>query len=145
MVSAARALIERLALQPHPEGGWYRETWRAPAPPEERAAATAIHFLLETGQRSHWHRVDASEIWLWHAGDPLALRTARGDAGPVETAMLGPDLADGHALQHIVPPDRWQAAEPVAGAAGYVLVSCIVAPGFEFSGFTLAAEGWEPG
>jgi predicted cupin superfamily sugar epimerase len=78
-----RQIIDRLALSPHPEGGWYRETWRANAAPGERATATAILFLLEAGQRSHWHRVDAAELWLWHAGHPLRLLTAPNDTGPV--------------------------------------------------------------
>ncbi len=142
----ASEIIERLGLQPHPEGGWYKETWRAPAAEGERAAATAIHFLLETGQRSHWHTVDANEIWLWHAGDPLVLSLAETDAGPVRDVVLGPDLAAGHGVQHVIPPGEWQAATPVGGGAhGYTLVSCVVAPGFEFSGFTLAPPDWAPG
>lgn len=135
------ALIAQLKLAPHPEGGWYRETWRAESPPGTRAAATAILFLLESHQRSHWHRVDASEIWLWHQGDPLLLEIAPGDAGPITATRLGDD-----AMQAVVPPDHWQAARPLdSGAHGYTLVSCVVAPGFEFAGFTLAPPGWEPG
>jgi predicted cupin superfamily sugar epimerase len=131
--------IARLALQPHPEGGWYRETWRGPAGPDGRAVATAIHFLLKDGEHSHWHRVDAHEIWLWHAGDPLRLSLAASDAGPVREVVLG-----GKTMQHVVEVGEWQAAEPLSGAAGYVLVSCVVAPGFDFAGFELAPEGWEP-
>ena len=138
----ARALIERLQLQPHPEGGWYRETWRAQAAAGERAGATAIHFLLEEGQRSHWHRVDAAEIWLWHAGSPLLLSRAAGDAGPVETVRLGGDVLAGEAPQCVIAPGHWQAAE---ADRGWALVSCVVAPGFEFSGFVLAEADWEPG
>ncbi len=144
-MSEARNLIERLALQPHPEGGWYRETWRAPAAPGERAVATAIHYLLERGQSSHWHRVDAAEVWLWHSGDPLTLRFSETDSGPVRTVTLGHDTASGHAFQQVIPPNWWQAARPLSGKAGYVLVSCVVAPGFEFAGFTLAEPAWEPG
>lgn len=144
-MSEARALIERLGLAPHPEGGWYRETWRAPAGEGERASATAIHFLLEAGQRSHWHRVDAAEIWLWHAGDPLALSLCETDAGPAATVILGPDVLGGQALQHVIPKGWWQAAEPAASLAGYTLVSCVVSPGFEFAGFELAPPQWEPG
>ncbi len=144
-MNAAQALIEQLALEPHPEGGWYRETWRAPAAPGERAGATAIHFLLEAGQESHWHRVDAAEIWLWHAGDRLALRLADDRRGPVETVVLGPPPAMGHVAQHVVPANCWQAAAGLDGEAGFVLLSCVVAPGFEFAGFTLAPQGWEPG
>lgn len=143
---SAREIIERLELAPHPEGGWYRETWRAPAAPGERAMATAIHFLLEAGQRSHWHRVDAAEVWLFHAGDPLRLSLADSDLGPVRSVILGPGLLAGHAVQQVIEPGVWQAAEPSpAGQAGFTLVSCIVTPGFEFSGFTLAPPGWEPG
>lgn len=141
----ARDIIERLQLQPHPEGGWFRETWRAAAPAGERASATAIHFLLEGGQASHWHTVDAAEIWLWHAGNPLDLRLAQGDAGPVGNVTLGPDLAAGQTVQHVIAPGEWQAAAPLPGAHDYVLVSCIVSPAFEFAGFTLAPPGWAPG
>lgn len=143
----ASTIIETLGLAPHPEGGWYRETWRAPpGGGSTRSAATAIHFLLEAGQRSHWHRVDASETWLFHAGDPLRLMLAASDAGPVTSVVLGNDIAAGHAVQHVIAPDAWQAAEPgPVGRAGWSLVSCIVVPGFEFSGFTLAPPGWSPG
>lgn len=140
-MSDPRRLIETLGLEPHPEGGWYRETWRAEAPPGERAAATAILFLLEQGQRSHWHRVDAAELWLFHAGSPLILRTAPGDAGPVRTARLGGDVLAGEQPQLLVAPDEWQSAE---ADRGWALVSCIVSPGFEFAGFTLAPPGWAP-
>lgn len=146
----AEQIIEALALAPHPEGGWYRETWRAPVPagaePSERAGATAIHFLLEAGQRSHWHKVDAAEIWLFHAGDPLGLSLAASDTGPVRRVVLGPDPLGGQAVQQVVAPHEWQAAEALAGGRrGYSLVSCIVTPGFEFTGFTLAPPGWSPG
>jgi predicted cupin superfamily sugar epimerase len=140
-MTEARSIIDRLALQPHPEGGWYRETWRADAAPGERAGATAIYFLLEAGQRSHWHRVDAAELWLWHAGAPLRLLTAPTDAGPVRETPLGPDVAAGHQPQGLVPPHHWQATETTGG---WALVSCIVSPGFEFAGFTLAEPGWAP-
>lgn len=136
-----KAIIDRLALAPHPEGGWYRETWRAEAPPGERATATAIYFLLEAGQRSHWHRVDAAELWLWHAGAPLRLLTAPADTGPITDALLGPDLASGAEPQRLVPTGHWQATETISG---WALVSCIVSPGFDFAGFTLAPPGWSP-
>ena len=139
-------LIERLSLQPHPEGGWYRETWRAPADHGARAGSTAIHFLLEAGQASHWHRGDATEIWLWHAGDPLELSVATTDSGPTTQHCLGPDILAGDQVQHVIPSGHWQAARTAAdGAHGYVLVSCVVAPGFEFDGFELAPPGWAPG
>ena len=142
----AADIVQALGLAPHPEGGWYRETWRAPAPGVERAMATAIHFLLEAGQSSHWHKVDAFEIWLWHAGDPLVLALAESDEGPARQVLLGPDVLSGQAVQHVIPPGEWQAAAPLEGAGeGYSLVSCIVAPGFEFAGFTLAPPGWAPG
>ena len=138
----AQAIIEQLKLQPHPEGGWYRETWRADAALGERAGATAIYFLLEAGQRSHWHKVDAAELWLWHAGAPLRLLIAADEVGPVIEAPLGPYLASGQAPQRLVPPHHWQSTETTDG---WALVSCIVAPGFDFAGFELAAAGWSPG
>lgn len=141
----AKALIEALRLIPHPEGGWYRETWRTEAPAGERAAATAVLFLLEAHQRSHWHKVDAAELWLWQAGDPLLLELAAGDDGPVGDIRLGPDVLGGDNPQYLVQPDEWQAAAPLPGGAGYSLVTCVVSPGFEFAGFTLAPDGWRPG
>lgn len=143
---SAQTLIEQLGLSPHPEGGWYRETWRAPAADGTRAGGTAILFLLKASEASHWHRVDADELWLWQGGDPLALRIALRDAGPAETILLGDDIAAGERLQGLVPKGAWQAARPAGtGDAGYSLVSCVVVPGFEFAGFTLAPAGWEPG
>ena len=141
-MSEAKDIIDRLGLLPHPEGGWYRETWRAHAAEGERASATAIYFLLEAGQRSHWHWVDAAELWLWHAGSPLALSIAPGDNGPVAEVRLGPDVVGGENPQHLIPPGHWQAT---AADEGWALVSCIVSPAFEFSGFELAAEHWSPG
>jgi len=140
--TSAAALIAALGLAPHPEGGWYRETWRAPAPDGARATATAILFLLENGQRSHWHKVDAAEIWFWHAGAPLALSRSENDTGPVETLRLGPDVLDGESPQILIPPGAWQAAE---ATDGWTLVSCVVSPGFEFEGFVLAPPDWAPG
>ena len=137
----AKTIIARLGLAPHPEGGWYRETWRANAPPGTRAAGTAILFLLEHGQRSHWHRVDADELWLWHAGHALDLRTAPRDSGPVETARLGGNLLAGEGPQLRVAAGHWQAAK---ARLGWALVSCVVVPGFEFAGFELAPPGWAP-
>jgi predicted cupin superfamily sugar epimerase len=142
---SAKELIAKLRLQPHPEGGWYSETWRADAVDGGRAGGTAIHFLLEAGQRSHWHTVDAAEIWLFHSGDPLRLSLAGSEAGPVRSVVLGSDVLSGHSVQHVVQPGEWQAAEPApVGAAGYSLVSCVVVPGFDFAGFTLAPAGWSP-
>ena len=143
--NSADALIEQLQLQAHPEGGWYRETWRGEADASGRARGTAILFLLKSGESSHWHRVDAHEMWFWQAGDPLELRIATSDAGPAESTVLGNSLSSGHALQGHVPKNAWQAARPADDSAGYALVSCVVVPGFDFAGFELAAEGWEPG
>lgn len=136
-------LIERLGLAPHPEGGWYRETWREPGHhgTAVRGHATAIYFLLEAGQRSHWHRVDAAEMWLFHLGGPVALSLAASDAGPVETILIGGDIAAGQRPQALVPAGWWQAAE---AHDGWALLSCVVAPGFDFAGFELAAPGWHP-
>ncbi|MDO6415681.1 cupin domain-containing protein [Sphingomonas sp. BIUV-7] len=137
----AAALIDALGLARHPEGGWYKETWRADAAEGERASATAILFLLEAGERSHWHTVDSAELWFWHQGAPLALLRADGDGGAIETITLGPDVAAGQSLQGLIPTGWWQAAE---ARDGWVLVSCVVSPGFEFAGFTLAPPGWAP-
>ena len=138
-------LIRALNLAPHPEGGWYRETWRADAAEGERAAASAVLYVIQPGQRSHWNRVDAHEIWLWHGGDPIDVMIAATDAGPSSTVRLGGRVTEGEQPQLIIPAGQWQSAEPVAGDAGYTLISCIVAPAFQFSGFELAPEGWEPG
>ena len=136
----AEAVIKMLGLQPHPEGGWYRETWRAPTRVGERSAGTAIHYLLQRHQRSHWHRIDASELWLHQAGGSLRLRIAAGDK--VVERRLGPDITAGDLLQAVVAPGEWQAAET---EADWVLVACVVTPGFEFSGFELAPAAWAPG
>jgi len=138
----AREIIARLKLAPHPEGGWFRETWRADAASGERASATAIYFLLEAHQRSHWHRVDAAELWLWHAGHPIALSTSVDASAPVRRIVLGGDVIAGEAPQALIPAGHWQAAEPIGG---WTLVSCIVSPGFEFAGFELAPPDWCPG
>ena len=144
-MDSAVALIEQLGLSAHPEGGWYKETWRGAIGPDGRASGTAIIFLLKAGEASHWHTVDAAELWLWQAGDPVELRLAAGDAGPVRSVVLGSNVSAGQQLQGVVAPGEWQAARP-SGAPqhGYSLVSCVVVPGFDFAGFTLAAPGWEP-
>ncbi len=133
-------IIATLNLQPHPEGGWFAETWRADAAPGERAAGTAIYFLLKAGERSHWHRVDAAEVWHHYAGAPLLLEIAETAAGPAVPHILGPDLAYGARPQALVPPGHWQAAR---STGDYTLVGCTVSPGFEFSGFELAAPGFD--
>ena len=136
----AQRLVTALRLSPHPEGGWYRETLRVAGP--DRATVTAIHFLLEAGQRSHWHTVDATEIWCWHAGSPLALGHAARDQEAPAWITMGPDIVAGQSPQFTIPTGHWQAAEAIDG---WALVSCIVAPGFDFAGFRLAAPGWSPG
>jgi predicted cupin superfamily sugar epimerase len=136
----AAEVVERLGLRPHPEGGWYTETWRHEAPAGERPAGTAIYYLLAAGQRSHWHRVDAAEIWHHYAGDSLRLRIQAGDA-PTHTVALGPDLAGGEVPQAVVPEGAWQAAEPTGA---WSLVGCTVSPGFRFEGFELAPPDWSP-
>ncbi len=136
MTDAADLIIARLGLEPHPEGGWYRETWKGPAIAGGRASGTAILFLLRAGERSHWHRVDADEIWLWHAGSPL--RLSMGETAARDT-ILGPDVLGGEVPQAIVPAQHWQAAESLGR---FTLVSCTVSPGFRFQDFTLAPPGW---
>ena len=134
-MTEAQRLIDRLALQPHPEGGWYRQTWKGPER-EGRASGTAILFLLQAGERSHWHRVDADEIWLWHAGAPLCLSMGLERA---QDQTLGPDVLAGQSPQLLVPTGWWQAAESLGA---FTLVSCTVSPGFRFEGFELAPPGW---
>jgi len=137
----AQQIVERLGLVPHPEGGHYRETWRGPAGPDGRAIATAIHFLLRAGERSHWHRVDADELWFHHDGAPLELTIAVDAAARPTVTTLGSDLVAGHRPQVRVPAHAWQAA---VTTGDWTLVSCVVAPGFEFDGFELAAPDWSP-
>ena len=136
----AAAVIAALGLAPHSEGGWFRETFRAD-PVNGRSTVTAIHFLLEAEQQSHWHRVDADEIWCWHAGAPLALGTAPGSGGGAVWQQLGGDVLGGNAVQAIVAAGDWQAAR---AGQGWALVSCVVAPGFDFAGFVLGPPGWSP-
>jgi predicted cupin superfamily sugar epimerase len=138
-------LAERLDLAPHPEGGWFRETWRSAVTfqPEgyagPRRVATAIYYLLYPGERSRWHVVRSDELWLWHSGGPLALRLGGAATGPVpgEVVVLGGDVTAGHRPQALVPGGVWQSAEPAGSAP--VLVSCVVAPGFEYDDFRIAA------
>ncbi|WP_425044273.1 cupin domain-containing protein [Primorskyibacter sp. S87] len=134
---SAADIIARLGLERHPEGGWYRQTWVARN--EGRPSGTCIYFLLQRGESSHWHKVDATEIWLWHAGDPLVLSTSPTDEGPAVDRLLCPDLRDG-APQLIVPEGHWQAAR---STGDYTLVSCTVSPGFQFEGFELAPPGFD--
>lgn len=133
-------IIETLGMSPHPEGGYYVETFRDTAG-GARGHSTAIYYLLKAGERSHWHRVtDASEVWHWHAGGPLKLSIA----SPGEAAsdhVLGIDLKSGERPQIVVPANDWQSAEPLGD---WTLVGCTVAPGFDFSSFEMAAPDWVP-
>jgi uncharacterized protein len=139
-VLTAAEIIQLLDLKPHPEGGHYRQTFKDSKTIEgARAVSTAIYFLLARGERSHWHRVDAVEIWHWHAGAPLVLDIAT--TKQRERIMLGNNLAAGERPQGIVPAHAWQAARSLGD---WTLVGCTVAPGFEFATFELAPPGWEP-
>jgi predicted cupin superfamily sugar epimerase len=136
----AAAIIEALGMIRHPEGGWYAETFRD-GPGGSRGHSTAIYYLLEQGERSHWHRVlDAAEVWHHYAGSALTLRISA-DGGASITLRLGPDIAGGERPQAIVPAGVWQSAEP---RGPWTLVGCTVAPGFDFSAFEMAPPGWEP-
>jgi uncharacterized protein len=137
--TTAEEMIAQLALAPHPEGGWFRETFRDAAGHEGRAHSTAILFLLKAGEVSHWHRVDAVEMWHWYAGAPLLLEIAEEDAR--RDVTLGPDVLGGQHPQGMVPADAWQSARSLGA---WTLVGCTVAPGFDFAGFELAPKGWEP-
>jgi predicted cupin superfamily sugar epimerase len=132
----ADELVRALDLTPHPEGGFYRETFRDAAP-DGRAHSTAIYYLLRAGECSRWHRVDAAEIWHFYAGDPLELLIGEGER--LRRHLLGPRLLEGERPQLVVPAFAWQSARPLGR---YTLVGCTVAPGFEFAGFELAPEGF---
>ncbi|MFN3847107.1 MAG: cupin domain-containing protein [Paracoccaceae bacterium] len=130
----ADRIIAHLGLAPHPEGGWYRQTWVGPMV-AGRASGTAILFLLKADERSHWHHVDADEIWLWHAGAPVVLSVGQDRA---VDHLLGPDVLAGQLPQIVVPAGHWQAAH---STGAYSLLSCTVSPGFDFAGFVLAPPG----
>ena len=138
---SASEIIALLRMQPHPEGGHYVETFRDPAGPKERGFSTSIYFLLQAGEVSAWHRVDAAEHWFWHAGGPLALSISE-DGRKAYAHRLGPDLRAGQKPQAVVPAGAWQAAESLGA---WTLVSCVVAPGFLFERFELAHPDWFPG
>ena len=133
----ADEIIETLALKPHPEGGHFRETFRDDGAP--RGASTAIYYLLKAGERSHWHRVDAAEVWHWYAGNALELSISV--SGTANTKILGPNLIAGERPQIIVPKHAWQSARPLGR---YTLVGCTVAPAFTFEGFEMAPPNWRP-
>ena len=136
----ADEVIRLLDLAPHPEGGHFRETFRDKSGPDGRSRSTAIYFLLRSGEVSHWHRVDAAEVWHWYAGAPLELRIGGARAGPTPH-RLGPLFRDGQRPQIVVPEHAWQSARSLGP---WTLVGCTVAPGFAFSGFELAPDGWAP-
>jgi predicted cupin superfamily sugar epimerase len=130
-------IIRILDLKPHPEGGHFRETFRDEGAP--RGASTAIYYLLKEGERSHWHRVDAAEVWHWYAGDALELSISH--SGITKSRTLGPNLSSGERPQIVVPKQAWQSARPLGR---YTLVGCTVAPAFTFEGFEMAPPNWRP-
>jgi uncharacterized protein len=137
----AAEIIRLLDLTPHPEGGHFRETFRDAAGADARDVSTAIYYLLQASERSHWHRVDAAEMWHWYGGAALRLEMSDGDT-PGKPHTLGPDLLAGERPQITVPTGVWQAAESLGE---WTLVGCTVAPGFEFTGFEMAPDDWQPG
>lgn len=139
-MTEADQIIAKLGLQPHPEGGWYRQTWVGPdlhIGTGTRASGTAILFLLKAGERSHWHRVDADEIWIWNAGAPLLLSLGETVARDIR---MGPDVLGEDQAQVVVPAGHWQAARSLGA---WSLVTCTVSPGFRFEGFELADPGFD--
>jgi predicted cupin superfamily sugar epimerase len=141
-VTEAPGVAEALGMRAHPEGGWYVETWRAPAEdPATRPPGSAILYLLAAGERSRWHRLDAAEVWHYSAGEPLELRVWLPGEQAVASHRLGPAIGTGDAVQAVVPAGAWQTARPLGS---WTLVGCIVAPAFEFAGWELAPDGWEP-
>lgn len=137
----ANEIIRLLDLQSHPEGGYYAQTFRADSADGTRATSTLIYYLLQADEISAWHRVDSDEAWLWHAGGPLSLTLSPANGKGAQSFTLGPNLRAGQRPQCIVPAHHWQTAETLGA---WTLVSCMVAPGFEFSGFELAPEDWRP-
>lgn len=134
-------MIRRLRLEPHPEGGYFRETWRHVPADGGRGAGTAIYYLLAAGEVSAWHRIDAAELWHWYAGDPLRLSVSL-DGKHIDVHNLGPAIGAGERPQVLVPPAAWQSARTLGR---WTLAGCTVSPAFEFEGFELAPEGWSPG
>lgn len=141
-------IIKELNLAPHPEGGWFKETYRHVNPDGGRGTSTAIFYLLKVSEKSHWHRVvDADEVWHWYAGCPLILRSSV-DGVSEKTHILGADFAQGQLPQAVIEANVWQAAEPVANRTeddDWVLVGCTVAPAFDFAKFEMAPPDWKPG
>ncbi|WOI53813.1 cupin domain-containing protein [Parvularcula sp. LCG005] len=138
-MTSASDIIAALDLAPHPEGGFYRETFRDSRQVDGRSVATAILFLLPRGVRSHWHRIDATEIWLFHAGAPLVLEIA--ESAQRLSVQIGADAMAGQTPQGVVPAGAWQSAQ---STGDWTLVSCTVAPAFEFDHFEMAPKGWSP-
>ncbi len=136
----ADAIVKKLGMQPHPEGGYFIETFRDEEGPEGRGHSTVIYYLLKAGERSHWHRVDAVEVWFWQAGAPLELSLSKDETG-TEILILGPDILADQQPQGIVPRYVWQSARSLGA---WSLVSCMVAPGFLFEGFEIAEPDWAP-
>lgn len=137
----AHEVIARLGLEPHPEGGFYRETWRDQPADGGRGSGTAILFLLREGERSRWHRIDATELWHFYDGAPLELFVSE-DGERTTRQVLGPGLFEGETPQAVVPPDAWQSARSLGD---WTLVGCTVSPAFDFDFFELADEDFEPG
>ena len=137
----AAQIIKFLQLQPHPEGGWYKQTWKSEDTLSGRASGTSIYFLLKAGEISHWHKIDSVEIWHYYDGSPLILRIATEDNNEIATKILGPNLAKSQSPQILVNKNLWQSAETTGD---YTLVGCTVSPGFEFSKFTLAPKNFNP-
>jgi uncharacterized protein len=138
-VLTAEEVIAQFKLAPHPEGGWFRETFRDEKGPHGRAHSTAILFLLKAGEASHWHKVDAAELWHFHGGAPLLLEVKDGEMR--HAYRLGPAWHEGDQPHAVVPAHAWQSARSLGA---WTLVGCTVAPGFEFGGFELAPAGWKP-
>ena len=136
----AQEVIARLSLKAHPEGGWYRETFRDPREVEGRSVGTAIYYLLDVGEVSEWHRVDAAAIWHWYAGAPMVI-TISPNGHDAQAHHLGPALEQGQQPQIVVPAGHWQTATSLGA---WTLVGCTVAPGFDFAGFEMAPTGWRP-
>lgn len=139
MTAGAMDIVKMLGLQPHPEGGWYRQTF-VDAADGGRAHSTAIYYLLAGGPAAAWHRVDSAEVWHWYGGAALELSLSTDGAG-VERHVLGPALADGQRPQVVIPRKAWQQARCLGD---WTLCGCTVAPGFEFSHFEMAEPGWSP-
>jgi predicted cupin superfamily sugar epimerase len=141
-VTEAREIVATLGMQPHAEGGWYVQTWLGAGDGSgSRPPGSAILYLLATGERSHWHRLDAAEVWQYSAGEALELRVWLPGEPAVATYRLGPEVGSGDAVQAVVPVGAWQSARPLGS---WTLVGCVVAPAFDFAGFELAPDGWEP-